>query len=108
MPSTPQVVPTVVLFDYAIGTDGKPLVNASVTVTLSQNKATVAAPQVNLDTGTFKTTTDSNGYWQVTVVSNFILIPAGTWYTVLVGSRSLRVALPTGAGPFQASLNLAP
>jgi hypothetical protein len=55
-----------------------------------------------------RTTTDVTGYWQVSVVQNTLITPAGTFYVVRTPFRTYRVAIPTGAGPFQASLNLAP
>jgi hypothetical protein len=103
-----QTLATVTLFDYEYTPDNLPLVNGEIHVWLSHDGATMTAPQVVLESKRLRTTTDVTGYWQVSVVQNTLITPAGTFYVVRTPFRTYRVAIPTGAGPFQASLNLAP
>jgi hypothetical protein len=112
MPSQTQTIQRVVLYDYETA-NGSALANVGVTVQLVSPSATptvASSPtsQVPADQTQLKDTTDNNGYWEVSVPSNAIITPAGSYYLVVTPNRSLRVAIPSGAGPFQASANPAP
>jgi hypothetical protein len=103
MPSTPQVVATTVIFDYLVDVLGKPLVNAEVKVTLDHNRATAISPVVSLPGTPITTTTDANGYWQVSLVPNSNINPANTTYTARAGGQSFQFSIPGGVGPYQVS-----
>src|ERR1700693_4823013 len=94
MPSTPQSVPVVVLFDYLKDDSNNPLVGAKVTVILaSTSPVTSITPQVVLAMVQQSTTTDGNGYWQFSLVPNTNISPANTTYTVLTPAGSYDVTL---------------
>jgi hypothetical protein len=103
MPSSPQVVPTVVLFDYLLDDLGKALANQRVTVVLSTTQpATSIAPLTTLSPAEQSTTTDLNGYWQFALVPNTNIAPANTIYAVTTPTSSYLVTLGA-AGPYQST-----
>lgn len=104
--STLQALSTVVLYDYEYTPDNLPLVNGEIFIWLGQDQATVSS--VVLESKRIRVTTDANGFWQLSVVPNLIITPAGTYYVVRTPFRTYRFTIPGGAGPFQASANLAP
>jgi hypothetical protein len=102
MPSTPQTVATVVLFDY-LTANGTATPNARVSVILNAAKpATAISPLVTLTTTQWFTTTDPNGYWQFSLPSNTNISPANTYYTVSTPDGSYDVTLGA-TGPYQST-----
>ena len=100
------------MFDYEIA-DGVALqgIDVSSQLVSPSNVPTVTSTpttSVPADTTVQHVLTDGNGYWEFSVPSNNIVTPSGSYYLVRSATRSMRVALPSGAGPFQASGNLAP
>ena len=103
MPSSPQTVTTKVVFDYVVDTTGAAVKGATVNCTLNYAGASVTSPVVNIGPIQQATTTDSNGYWQFTLISNASLTPSGTSYTVQTPYNSYDISVPSAAGPFQSS-----
>jgi hypothetical protein len=109
MPSTPQVVPTVQVFDYEFPpgdpslTNAPALSNVTVKISLDYGKATAISPVVNLDGRQVEVVTDANGYWQANLVPNTNINPANTTYTVRTPYRSYQISVPAGPGPYQVS-----
>lgn len=103
MPSSPQVVTTQVVFDYLIDTAGKAVVGARVVSTLSYAGATDTSPVVNIGPLQQVTTTDNNGYWQLSLIPNPALTPNGTTYTISTPYNVYDISVPNSAGPFQSS-----
>jgi hypothetical protein len=102
MPSTPQTVATVVLFDY-LTSNGTAVPNARVSVMLNSTKpATAITPLVTLMQTQWFTTTDPNGYWQFLLPSNTNISPANTTYTVSTPDGSYDVTLGS-VGPYQST-----
>src|SRR5260370_23633660 len=99
LPSAPQYATTVVLFDYETTPDGQAFANAEIIVWLGHDKATLGAPAVVLESKRIRVVTDPNGFWQMNLVSNSLITPAGTYYAVRTPQRTYRTALPAGAGP---------
>ena len=109
MPSQAQTIALIQIFDY-VTANGVAVANAQVTCVLNQTGATVTSSptsQVPTDPVQISTTTDGNGYYAFSVPSNNIITPSGSWYIIREPNRTMRVAIPAGAGPFQASANLA-
>ncbi len=103
MPSTPQAVPTVVLFDYLKDDSNNALIGAKVTVVLdAPAPITSVTPQVVLATVQQSTTTDGNGYWQFSLVPNTNINPANTTYTVQTPAGTYNVTLGS-VGPYQST-----
>lgn len=106
-----ETVNTVVVQDREYGQDGKPLVNQEVTVRLAPAAIYLIAAgaagntdQVALQQTEMRTKTDSTGFWSVSLVSNAVITPANTYYSVKVGLlKTYDIAVPSGAGPFVAS-----
>lgn len=108
--SNTLAIATTTVFDYEVRPDGTPIVGAVVELTLEWNKATYNASSAfaNVDQSPVKVFTDSNGYWQATLIRNSDLVnnPSGattTNYLVKTPSKRQRITVPAGAGPFQAS-----
>jgi hypothetical protein len=102
MPSSPQSVPTVILFDY-LTANGTAIPNARVSVVLNSTKpATAISPLVTLALTQWFTTTDPNGYWQFSLPSNTNISPANTYYTVSTPDGSYDVTLGA-TGPYQST-----
>lgn len=109
-----ETVNTVVVQDREYGQDGKPLVNQEVTVRLAPSVLYLIAAgadgntdQVALQQVEQRTKTDATGFWSVALVSNSVITPANTYYSVKVGLlKTYDIAIPAGAGPFIASNNL--
>jgi hypothetical protein len=112
MPTQAQTIATVTLFDYetanGVGQQGVPVTCQLVSAGNPPTVASSPTAQVPADQRQQSILTDLNGYWQFVVPSNAIITPAGSYYLVETPYRSMRVAIPSGAGPFQASANLAP
>lgn len=101
--STKQALATVIVFDYLYDAQGNPLANQEVVVQLAYNKATYINPVVSVPNNPIRVLTDANGYWQANLVQNSNLNPANTTYSVRSGGQAFDIAVPAGAGPFQAS-----
>jgi hypothetical protein len=102
MPSSPQSVATVTLFDY-LTSNGTAVPNARVSVMLNSTKpATAITPLVTLMQTQWFTTTDPNGYWQFLLPSNTNISPANTYYTVSTPDGSYDVTLGA-TGPYQST-----
>ena len=103
MPSTPQVVPTVVLFDYLLNDAGAALSGERVIVTLNApSPITTISPLTVLTTTQQQTTTDGNGYWQFSLVPNGNISPANTVYTVQTPAGTYDITLGA-TGPYQST-----
>src|SRR5215472_6873347 len=88
MPSSPQTITTRQVFDY-IYAPGDPTVtnapaikNLEVIAYFNFNGANVTSPVVNLGPNQVRTTTDSNGFWQLNLVPNDTVNPSGTIWTI--------------------------
>jgi hypothetical protein len=103
MPSTPQVVATVILFDYLLNDAGAPIPNARITVLLNSSKPTTTiSPPTSVALTQLVTTTDANGYWQFSLIPNANLNPANTTWTVQTPDSSYDVTLGS-VGPYQST-----
>ena len=103
MPSSPQTVPTVVLFDYFLNDAGVAIPNARITVVLNSTKpATTISPLTTIALTQQSTTTDGNGYWQFSLIPNGNIAPANTTYTVQTPDSSYDVTLGS-VGPYQST-----
>lgn len=103
MPSSPQTVASVVVFDYVYDTAGKAVSGARVQSTLNFNQSTLSSPAVSIGPIQQSTTTDSNGYWQLNLVPNVSIGPANTTYTIQTPYNAYDISIPSGAGPFQST-----
>jgi uncharacterized GH25 family protein len=104
--SNPQIVATVVVFDYLIGTAGRALTNQDVSCTLTTNNAINSSPRVSLGQLQQVTTTDQNGYYQFTFVPN-VNMTTTTKYEISTPQNVWEISIPIGAGPFQVGSILA-
>lgn len=103
MPSSPQTVTTRVIFDYITDTAGRGVRGAQVNCILNYNAASVTSPVVNVGPVQQTTTTDANGYWQLSVDPNDTLTPSGTVYTIQTPFNSYDISVPSGAAAVQTS-----
>jgi hypothetical protein len=103
MPSTPQVVPTIQVFDYELTPDALVLNNAQIEIWLSFDLAAAITPLVNLESKRLRLTTDPNGYWQVNLVPNANISPANTVYNIRTPYRTYQIIVPSAGGPYQSS-----
>jgi len=109
VPSSPQTIALSLVYDYEMGSGdptqatAKPIVNATIRLTLFTDQAVNAAPVVSLRPNMVQVMTDQNGYWQAYLEPAANYSPTSYWL-VETGSRTFRI---TGAAG-QASANLAP
>jgi hypothetical protein len=103
--SAPQFLSTVVVYDYVYNPQGMPRAFAPVRIVLESNQATSTSPVVIIEPIAIELTTDQNGYWSALLVPNSNINPAGTLYVVRLETRTYRISVPSGAGPYQ-SVNL--
>jgi hypothetical protein len=106
MPSSSQVIPTVLIFDYEEGLDGRPIVGETVRVQLEPINSSLVTPAVMLVPKIQEVVTDGNGYWQMAVISNAIISPANSFYTVNTDYRSYEIQLDGIVGPYQSSTKI--
>lgn len=105
-----ETVNTVQVQDREYGADGKPLVNQEVTARLAPSAIYLIAAgaagntdQVALQPVELRTKTDATGFWSLSLVSNNVITPSNTYYSVKVGLlKTYDIAVPAGAGPFVA------
>jgi hypothetical protein len=103
MPSTPQVVAQVVLFDYFLDDTGAAIKNARVSVLLNSTKPTTTISPLTVVALTQQyVTTDGNGYWQFSLIPNTNINPANSTYTVQTPDGSYDVTLGS-VGPYQST-----
>lgn len=102
MPSSAQAIPVYVVFDYLKDAQNNALANARVSITLNTDQATSITPQVVLQAVEVVVTTDANGYWQASLVSNTNISPANTLYNVRTPVYTYQITVGT-AGPYQST-----
>lgn len=97
---TAVTVPVVQVWDQAKTPANVALVGATVRVTLLHNQATYSNPVVALPPTTDPTTTDSTGYWTVSVAANDLINPSGTTYLVQIeGYNPYEISVPSTSVP---------
>src|SRR5437762_1753586 len=100
--SSAQSVPGQYVYDYILDDSGAPISGAKVTAILNGSFVTSISPQVTIQPIQRETTTDGNGFWQLSLIPNTNLSPANTTYRIQTPFRSYDITVGA-SGPFQST-----
>src|SRR6266566_7780434 len=100
--SSAQSVPGQAVYDYILDDTGKAVAGVKVTAVLNGEFITSISPQVLIQPTQLTTTTDGNGFWQLSLVPNTNLSPANTTYTIQTPFRSYDIQVGP-SGPYQST-----
>lgn len=99
IPPSPSIIGQSIVYGWCLDSYGQPLINARIDALIDKENIFHAQTAIAIERKTHYTYTDNNGYWELELIPNDLIIPHETKYIIRVNQlKTYEIRVPSSPG----------